>query len=147
MGTLSSIGLNLELLEEEVATSDNKEASQLVVAIRAEVERLSRLAEQYLSISRRPKRKFEHLGLRIAFGVLRPKPNLERERVEDLVHELLTFVRPELERGHVSCRVDVDPDLLDAFVDESLFRQALLNLVRNARNGDAHEEKAGVGDR
>ncbi len=112
---LSSIGLNLELLEEEVATSDNKEASQLVVAIRGEVERLSRIAEQYLSISRRP------------------KPRLERERLEDLVHELLTFVRPELERGNVTNHVNVEENLPDALVDESMFRQALLNLVRNAR--------------
>lgn len=112
---LSSIGLNLELLEEEVAMREDKEASQLVGAIRGEVERLSKIAEQYLSIARRP------------------KPNLERERVEDLVQELLTFVRLELERGNVTHRVNVDADLPDAFVDESLFRQALLNLVRNAR--------------
>jgi two-component system, NtrC family, sensor kinase len=86
-----------------------------VGAIRAEVERLSKIAEQYLSIARRP------------------KPSLERERVEDLVQELLTFVRPELERGNVTHQVNVDADLPDALVDESLFRQALLNLVRNAR--------------
>lgn len=112
---LSSIGLNLELLEEEVAMRDDKEPAQLVGAIRAEVERLSKIAEQYLSIARRP------------------KPSLERERVEDLVQELLTFVRPELERGNVTHRVNVDADLPDALLDESLFRQALLNLVRNAR--------------
>lgn len=112
---LSSIGLNLELLEDEVATRDDKEAAQLVGAIRGEVERLSKIAEQYLSISRRP------------------KPSLERERVEDLVQELLTFVRPELERGNVTHQVNIDSDLPDALVDESLFRQALLNLVRNAR--------------
>lgn len=112
---LSSIGLNLELLEDEVAMRDDKEASQLVIAIRAEVERLSKIAEQYLSIARRP------------------KPNLERERVEDLVQELLTFVRLELERGNVTHQVNVDPDLPDALVDESLLRQAILNLVRNAR--------------
>jgi len=112
---LSSIGLNLELLEDEVAMRDDKEASQLVVAIRAEVERLSKISEQYLSIARRP------------------NPSLERERVEDLVQELLTFVRPELERGNVTHQVNVDANLPDALVDESLFRQAMLNLVRNAR--------------
>jgi len=116
---LSSIGLNLELLEEEVASSDNKEASQLVVAIKAEVERLSRIAEQYLSISRRP------------------RPRLERERVEDLARELVAFVRPELDRGGVASRVDADDDLPDARLDESQFRQALLNLVRNAREAMA----------
>jgi two-component system, NtrC family, sensor kinase len=116
---LSSIGLNLELLEDEVATVDNKEASQLVAAIKSEVERLSRIAEQYLSISRRP------------------RPRLERERVEDLVRELVSFVRPELDRGGVSSRVDVDDDLPDALIDESQFRQALLNLIRNAREAMA----------
>ena len=116
---LSSIGLNLELLEEEVASSDNKEASQLVVAIKAEVERLSRIAEQYLSISRRP------------------RPRLERERVEDLARELMAFVQPELDRGGVGSRVDADDDLPDARLDESQFRQALLNLVRNAREAMA----------
>lgn len=112
---LSAIGLNLELLEEEVAISGDKEATQLVAAIKAEVERLSRIAEQYLSISRRP------------------RPTLERERVEDLVRELVSFVKPELDRGGVSNEVIVDDDLPDASIDESQFRQALLNLIRNAR--------------
>jgi len=116
---LSSIGLNLELLEEEVALSDDKEAAQLVTAIKAEVERLSRIAEQYLSISRRP------------------RPRLERERVEDLVRELIAFLRLELERGGVVSRIEVDDDLPEARLDESQFRQALLNLVRNAREAMA----------
>ncbi|UQA61501.1 sensor histidine kinase [Polyangium aurulentum] len=112
---LSSIGLNLELLEEEVAPSSNKEAAQLVVAIKAEVDRLSRIAEQYLSIARRP------------------RPRLEREHVEDLVRELVAFVHPELERGGVTERVEADDDLPEVGLDESQFRQALLNLIRNAR--------------
>jgi signal transduction histidine kinase len=116
---LSSIGLNLELLEEEVAGSNNPEAGQLVTAIKAEVDRLSRIAEQYLSISRRP------------------RPRLERERVEDLIRELLAFLRPELERGSVVARVDADPDLPEVMLDESQLRQALLNLVRNAREAMA----------
>lgn len=112
---LSSIGLNLELLEEEVQRAGEKEPAQLVQAIKAEVERLSRIAEQYLSVARRP------------------RPRLERERIDDLVRELVAFVRPELERASVASRVEVEPDLPDVQLDESQMRQALLNLIRNAR--------------
>ena len=68
---LSSIGLNVELLEEEVALRGDKEPIALVSAIKSEVDRLSRIAEQYLSVARRP------------------RPHLERERVDDLVRELV----------------------------------------------------------
>ncbi len=124
---LSSIGLNLELLEEEVARASAadmpdaelrpvmKESAQLVTAIRAEVDRLSRIAEQYLSVARRP------------------RPRLEPERVDDLVHELVAFVRPELDRAGVAVRVEVEEAGPEILLDESQIRQALLNLLRNAR--------------
>jgi signal transduction histidine kinase len=112
---LSSIGLNVELLEEEITGRGDKESAQLVAAIKGEVERLSRIAEQYLSVARRP------------------RPHLEREQVEDLVRELLAFVRPELERAGVVSRIDTDSELPEIELDESQLRQALLNLIRNAR--------------
>lgn len=113
---LSSIGLNLELLEEEVTKAGaDKEQAQLVAAIKTEVDRLSRIAEQYLSVARRP------------------RPELVREKLDDLVLELLAFVRPELERASVRSHVEVDDPLPEVLVDESQLRQALLNLIRNAR--------------
>ena len=112
---LSSIGLNVELLEEEVAASGEKEPAQLVAAIKSEVDRLSRIAEQYLSVARRP------------------RPRLERERVEDLVRELGEFVRPELARAQVAMTISADEGLPEVELDESQLRQALLNLIRNAR--------------
>lgn len=112
---LSSIGLNIELLEEEVASAaDKAESLQLVAAIKAEVERLSRIAEQYLSVARRP------------------RPQLEREKAEDLVRELFSFVRPELDRAGVKSRIEEDASLPEVDLDESQLRQALLNLIRNA---------------
>ena len=112
---LSSIGLNVELLEEEVALQGNKEPIALVSAIKSEVDRLSRIAEQYLSVARRP------------------RPRLERERVDDLVRELVAFVRPELDRASVAVHVACAPDLPEVELDEAQLRQALLNLIRNAR--------------
>jgi signal transduction histidine kinase len=112
---LSAIGLNLELLEEEVAMSGAEESISLVTAIKGEVDRLSRISEQYLSVARRP------------------RPSLERERVDDLVRELFAFLVPELTRAGVEGRVEVEPELPEVELDESQLRQALLNLIRNAR--------------
>jgi len=119
---LSSMGLNLELLEEEIARAaedagggPGKESAQLVAAIRAEVERLSRIAEQYLSVARRP------------------RPRLEPERVDDLVRELVSFVSLELDRCQVDIRVVADAEGPEILLDEAQLRQALLNLIRNAR--------------
>jgi two-component system, NtrC family, sensor kinase len=48
---LSSIGLNLDLLEDELPR-DNAEVRALLFAIRREVGRLTALSDQYLSMAR-----------------------------------------------------------------------------------------------
>jgi signal transduction histidine kinase len=113
---LSSMGLNIELLEEELAgQQDPSESRQLVRAIKREVERLAELAEEYLRVARRP------------------EPHLVRENLADLIREVVEFVRPELNGAHVACQVDVREPLPPVAFDEAQIRQALLNLIRNAR--------------
>ncbi len=110
---LSSIALNLELLEEELPASAD-EANNLLRAIKAEVERLSGLSEQYLSVARqRPQEK-------------RP------EKLSEIVEEACEFVRRELEQAGIELAFDNDTDDVLG-VDEAQIRQALLNLLRNAR--------------
>jgi two-component system NtrC family sensor kinase len=116
---LSSIALNLELLEEELPASAD-EANNLLRAIKAEVERLSGLSEQYLSVARqRPQEK-------------RP------EKLGEIVEEACEFVRRELEQA--SIRLELDDGAADVVlpVDEAQIRQALLNLLRNAREAMPH---------
>jgi two-component system NtrC family sensor kinase len=113
---LSSIALNLELLEEELPTSA-EEANNLLRAIKAEVERLSGLSEQYLSVARqRPQQK-------------RP------EKLAEIVEEACEFVRRELLQAGVTLQLDIEADVGERSlpVDEAQIRQALLNLLRNAR--------------
>jgi signal transduction histidine kinase len=113
---LSSMGLNVELLEEELAlTSETSEAQQLVRAIKREIERLAELSEEYLRVARRP------------------VPHLERESLADLVREVVEFIKPELSKAHVTCEVEIDDALPAVAFDEAQIRQALLNLIRNAR--------------
>ncbi len=122
---LSSMGLNIELLEEELAQGgDLTESRQLVRAIKRETDRLAELSEQYLRVARRP------------------TPNLERASLADLVTEVVEFVRPELKTANVTCTVEAESSLPCSAFDEGQIRQALLNLVRNAR--EAMQPAGGV---
>jgi signal transduction histidine kinase len=110
---LSSIALNLELLEEELPSSAD-EANNLLRAIKAEVERLAGLSEQYLSVARqRPQEK-------------RP------EKLSEIIEEACEFVRRELQQAGIQLAFENEADEVLG-VDEAQIRQALLNLLRNAR--------------
>jgi len=113
---LSSIGLNLEMLEEELALAEvSSEPRQLLQAIRREVDHLSALSEEYLRLAR-PQ-----------------KPRLEAEALPEMIRELSSFVRPELAKAGVQLVLDLPDDVADVVIDEQQIRQALGNLMRNAR--------------
>lgn len=124
---LSSIGLNLELLDEELDKA-GAESKALLQAIAREVHRLELLSEEYLRLARLP------------------SPRLEADDVAAAVREVVDFARPELERAGCRVVVDVANDLPPALFDEAQIRQALLNLLRNAReampDGGAIDVKA-----
>lgn len=112
---LSSIGLNAELLEEELAAGeaiDREESRALLDAIIQEVERLRQVTETYLERARRAP--------------------MERVRTDlrELARKLLEFARNELEQRQVTVVLQ-GPAHAQAAVDEGLLRQALWNLLRN----------------
>ena len=114
---LSSIGLNAELLDEELGAIPGErgdEARQLLRAITREIDRLTAITEEYLTFARLP------------------KPRLASASLAALVDDLVRFVRNELTAMRVEVVVEHAPDLPAAQFDEGQIRQALLNLVRNA---------------
>ncbi len=116
---LSSIGLNAEMLEEEVANLQGppariQESIQLARAIVKEVDRLTDITEDYLRFARLP------------------RPKLEREDLRQIVASLLSFLRGELESRGIAVEQVAPADLPAVAADEHQLRQALLNLLRNA---------------
>ena len=131
---LSSIGLNVEMLEEEMA-STGPEARALLRAIQREVDRLTSITEEYLRIARLP------------------APRLGAEDPGELVRDVARFVSREMESTNVRLEVDVEAGLPLVPIDEAQIRQSLLNLLRNAREAmpgggtltlGAHREDGGV---
>ncbi len=131
---LSSIGLNVELLEEELEHA-GPEASQLLRSVQREVDRLTGITEQYLRLSRVP------------------RPQLERADVAALVRDLASFMAEEMRAHRAQLQLDIEEALPQVGLDVGQLRQALLNLLRNAREAmpdggevrvRVHAERGGV---
>ena len=117
---LSAMGLNVEMLEEELsreadATGSRAEVKSLLAAIAREVQRLESLSEEYLRVARLP------------------QPRMEAEDIATAVRDIVEFARRDIERAGCTVALDVAPQLPPALFDEAQVRQALLNLLRNAR--------------
>lgn len=111
---LSSIALNLELLAEEIPEGA-PEARALLRAIDKEVERLSALSDQYLSMAKKD------------------PPQLLAEDLAAIATEAVQFTQRELQHHGIRVELHAATDLPNVRVDEAQIRQALLNLMRNAR--------------
>jgi signal transduction histidine kinase len=118
---LSSIGLNTELLEDELDDGPS-EARELCRAIHREVNRLTEVTETYL-------------------GLRGGKPKLARESLNAIVEDLVGFVRNDLATRQVAVETDLDPEDPTGNIDANQIRQCLINLVRNA--ADAVSVKGG----
>ena len=118
---LSSIGLNVELLEEAMEHArfddgrDASESKEILRSITREVDRLTEITEDYLRMARLP------------------EPHLRPESLNDVVAEVLDFSLPELQQANVVVERALEDGLSQALVDEGQIRQVFLNLIRNSR--------------
>jgi two-component system NtrC family sensor kinase len=110
---LNALGLNAELLGDEIDEGNADEAKEILGALRNEVNRLVGITEAYLAIGRAPPLRLEPFPL------------------GQLVRDLVSFQREETERAGVDVTVEL-PELPEIQADVNQLRQALLNIVRNA---------------
>lgn len=117
---LSSIGLNTELLEDELTEVPNaEEARGLCRSIHREVDRLTDITEEYLAFARLP------------------KPKVAQEPLNAMVGALAAFVREDLAARKVTLTTALGADEPIGLLDAGQIRQCLINLVRNAADAVA----------
>jgi signal transduction histidine kinase len=132
---LSSIGLNVEMLEEQLgraafaSEAESREAKDLLASVTREVDRLTEVTGEYLKLAR-PQ-----------------NPTLAAEDVNEVVASVLDFSREELQRSKVNVERALDPAAPKAFADEGQLRQVFLNLLRNSREAMADGGKLTVRSR
>ncbi|HEY4177586.1 MAG TPA: ATP-binding protein [Kofleriaceae bacterium] len=120
---LSSIGLNTELLEDELENST--EARELCRSIHREVDRLTAITEDYLAFARLP------------------KPKIAPEPLNPFVTSLAQFVKEDLATRKVALETELCAEHVIAKVDGGQLRQCLINLVRNAADAVVAAQAAG----
>lgn len=114
---LGSIGIHMQLIQKALARIVGDEIDQIqgyVDVVNEEVERLNRIVVDFL------------------FAVRPMDTKLEDSDLSGIVHDLLEFVRYELEEAGIGIREELDDDLPALEIDEKYLKQALLNIVKNA---------------
>jgi PAS domain S-box-containing protein len=111
---LSSIGLNAEILG-TLSADDELQAQKLRQAIIREVDRLTAITEAYLNFARLP------------------QPILQLEAPLQLLESIASFVEHDCAAAKVKITVHKNDNCDAINVDTNQIRQALLNLVRNAK--------------
>jgi two-component system, sporulation sensor kinase E len=114
---LGSISIHLQLLQKALSRinhTDNKTEKYFNV-IKEEVERLNRIVVDFL------------------FAVRPMQLELRKENINRLISQVMEFVNFEMEQSKILCLLELGDNIPEILVDERLFKQALLNLVKNAQ--------------
>jgi len=109
--------LNAELLEEELGrfhTENTTEARNLLGVIKSEIDHLIDVVEEYLQFARLP------------------KVRLERGDVNEVISDLLFFLREEASDRKIMVVEELGTKLPDVQLDAKQLRQALLNIFKNS---------------
>ncbi|MCC6782872.1 MAG: GHKL domain-containing protein [Planctomycetes bacterium] len=114
---LSTIGLNLQLVKEDLGEPDSPRDQRIVRrlnVVESEVRRLQGILEQFL-------------------GYVRvPELHTRRMHLDSLLRELVEFVQPEMRERGVPVRFLGDGADREVELDADQFRAVIVNLLRNA---------------
>ena len=130
---LSTIGLNVQLLEEgiedlDLAPDARQPLLRRLASLGREAERLRGILTDFLEYA----------------GELRIEPRLGD--LNETVNELIDFFLPQASQQGVRVRADLCAGSLDAWIDSPHIKQALLNLMINAVQAMAQKNQTGLPD-
>jgi signal transduction histidine kinase len=115
---LNAMNMNLQMLEEELLSGqppENDEVSEFLESTKSEIKRLENLVNNFLAYARPATPRFEPRDLNV------------------MVREVLRFLEADFRQSGVELQSDLEPLLPDTEIDETQLKQALLNLLVNAR--------------
>jgi signal transduction histidine kinase len=114
---LNAMNMNLQMLEEELqgVPLDDDDFAELLESTKSEIKRLERLVNNFLAYARPAQPRFE------------PKD------LNSVVGEVIRFLGVDFKQSEVELQSDLEPLLPTVEIDETQFKQALINLLVNAR--------------
>jgi len=115
---LNAMNMNLQMLEEELTArpdSADPEHAELLESTKSEIKRLERLVNNFLAYARPARPRFESSDL------------------NSVVREVMRLLGADFRQAGVELRADFEPLLPHVDTDVTQFKQALINLLVNAR--------------
>ncbi len=115
---LNAMNMNLQMLEEELEAAGempDREYVELLDSTKSEIKRLEGLVNNFLAYARPGRPHFESLDL------------------NEVVNEVLKFLENDFKQSRVGLKAELEPMLPNVELDERQFKQALMNLMVNAR--------------
>lgn len=115
---LGSISIHIQLLQKALAkiNRQDKKTDKYINVIKEEVDRLNRIVVNFL------------------FAVRPLTLELHEQDINELISQMMDFVRYEMDSAKILCLLELDEKIPKISLDERLFKQALLNLVKNAQS-------------
>jgi PAS domain S-box-containing protein len=114
---LGSIGIHIQLIQKELASLDEEQRERIqgyIDVVNEEVNRLNKIVVDFL------------------FAVRPMNVELEDRDINSVVEDLLEFVRYELQENSIELEADLQDDLPNVQLDDKYFKQAVMNIVKNA---------------
>jgi len=132
---LSTVGLNVQLLQEDLDT-----IAQQVASDRPVHEQIGRTRRRFEALTRETHRLRDILADFLRFA---GRVNLHRvpTQLNDLINELVDFFGPQAQADDIYLRTQLTPQAPIVSVDVDLLKQALLNILINATQAMAHARK------
>jgi two-component system, sporulation sensor kinase E len=116
---LGSMGIHIQLMQKLLSGSESVKSgdiSEYLDIVNEEVERLNRIVMDFL------------------FAVRPMDINLAEHDLNALLHEIMDFMKYEIEEAGVELSEDYQVDIPHILLDDKFIKQAILNIVKNAIN-------------
>jgi len=114
---LGSISIHIQLLQKalEKQTYADNNTERYFHVVKEEIERLNRIVVDFL------------------FAVRPMNLELRKGDINKLIGQLMEFVLVEFEQSKILCLLELDENVPEILMDERYMKQALLNLITNAK--------------
>jgi signal transduction histidine kinase len=111
---LNAIGLNVELLKDELLKKNLDIGKNIINTISNEIDRLAKISEEYLSYTRIRNVK------------------LEKENPENILKELINLISEEAKIKNIKINYNAVNHNLELLLDSNKLKQAFLNILKNS---------------
>jgi len=127
----NSVGAVRSLLEsvlryaEQIGPDDRGDFTNALTIAAARIESLNRFMSGFADVVRLP------------------APHPRDVTLANVIDDIATLLRPELDQRHIALRIDVAPDAVIR-VDQSQFEQVIINVIRNAMESIGEEGEIAI---